>query len=152
MVDTARAVTASDYRAALAVAGEVWEEHLGPLFQEFDAFICPTVASPEIPAENWQKTLLDIDGRRVTDTDLAMTALFNMFGSCPVLAVPSGRTSAGLPTGIQIVGRPYHDTVPFRIATELERRRPWLDCAARRPPHAPSAANTDDTLRQRAAI
>ena len=74
-----------------------------------------------------------IDGRALTDTDMAMTVLFNMFSRCPVLAVPSGMTDAGLPTDIQIVGRPYDDAMTFRVARVLERARPWLDDASRRP-------------------
>ena len=62
-----------------------------------------------------------------------MTSLFNMFSRCPVLAVPSGMTDAGLPTGIQIVGRPCDDAMVFRIARALERERPWLDDPSRRP-------------------
>jgi len=53
-----------------------------------------------------------------------MTSLFNMFGRCPVLAVPSGMTTGGLPTSVQIVGRPYDDVTVFRVARALEVRRP----------------------------
>lgn len=134
LAQTAHSVSADDFRAAVRTAGAVWRDHFGPLMQQFDAFICPTVASPEVPAENWQQHRLDIDGHKLTDTDLAMTALFNMFDRCPVLAVPSGMTDAGLPTGLQIVGRPHDDPTVFRIGRALETRRPWLDCAERRPP------------------
>ncbi|MCH8884152.1 MAG: hypothetical protein IIA41_11740, partial [SAR324 cluster bacterium] len=105
---------------------------LGPILRDFDAFICPTVSCPEIPAANWQKDTIIVDGRSLTDTDMAMTVLFNMFSRCPVLAVPSGMTDAGLPTGLQIVGRPYDDAMTFRVARALERARPWLNDASRR--------------------
>ena len=115
------------------MAGRVWEDYLGPLFDAYDVLITPTVSSPEIPAENWQKTKLIVNGKSVTDTDMAMTALWNMFGHCPVLAIPSGKTDRGLPTGIQIIGRPYDDVTVFRIGTSLEHVRPWLDTGERRP-------------------
>ena len=115
------------------MAGETWRDRLGPIFRDFDAFICPTVSCPEVPAENWQKSELVINGHSLTDTDTAMTALFNMFSRCPVLAVPSGMSDNGLPTGMQIVGRPLDDPTVFRVAHALERQRPWLDDPARRP-------------------
>ena len=133
---TAQSFSADDYRRGIGLAGEIWRDRFGPLFRDYDAFICPTVSCPEVPAENWQQTEVVINGHSLTDTDTAMTALFNMFSRCPVLAVPSGMTDAGLPTGIQIVGRPLDDPTVFRIARALECQRPWLDTPARRPPLA----------------
>ena len=143
LAQTARGVSADDFRSAIRTAGTVWRDHLGPLMQRFDAFICPTVASPEVPAQNWQQHRVKINGRELTDTDLAMTALFNMFDRCPVLAVPSGMTDAGLPTGLQIVGRPHDDPTVFRIGRALEARRPWLDVPERRPPDPAGNALSD---------
>jgi amidase len=134
--ETALSFTADDYRRSLTLAGEIWDRHLGPLFRDHDAFVTPTVSCPEIPAEGWQKDTITVNGRALTDTDTSMTVLWNMFGRCPVLAVPSGLTDSRLPTGIQIVGRPEDDVTVFRIAAALETRRPWLDCAERRPPLA----------------
>ncbi len=133
LAETARSFSADDYRRSLMLAGAFWHDRLGPILRDFDVFICPTVSCPEIPAANWQKDAIIVDGRSLTDTDMAMTALFNMFSRCPVLAVPSGMTDAGLPTGLQIVGRPYDDAMAFRVARALERARPWLDDASRRP-------------------
>jgi len=50
-----------------------------------------------------------------------------------VLAVPSGITKAGLPCGLQIVGRPYDDMTVFRVGTALEKARPWLQTPESRP-------------------
>ena len=133
LVETARTYGADSYRRALSLPGEFWHDRLGPIFREFDVFVCPAVSCPEVPADNWQKQEIVVNGRRLTDSDTAMTALFNMFSRCPALAVPSGLTGAGLPTGLQIVGRPCDDIPVFRVARALERARPWLDVPARRP-------------------
>ena len=119
------AVTAADFHRAMTVAGRVWWEHLGPLFRKFDAFVCPTVATHEVAADMkpWDDSLR-INGKPVGASDWPMTALFNMFGRCPVLAVPSGMTTGGLPTSVQIAGRPYDDVTVFRVAGALEARRP----------------------------
>ena len=127
LYETASSVTEDDYRRSLTVAGELWNEHMGPLFKNYDALITPGVSCPEVPAENWQKDKILVNGKEITDTDTAMTALFNMFNRCPVLSVPAGMTDKGLPVGIQIVGRPYDDVTTFQIGQAIEDRRPWSD-------------------------
>ena len=63
-----------------------------------------------------------------------MTYPFNMLSRCPVLAVPSGLGDRGVPTGIQIVGRPYEDVRVFRAGAAYERvRRPGSTLEPRRP-------------------
>lgn len=49
-----------------------------------------------------------------------MTYPFNMLSRCPVRAVPSGRAANNVPTGIQIVGRPYDDLSVFQAAANYE--------------------------------
>jgi len=127
-------VSTRDFRNSVLGAGRIWRDHLGPLFETHDAFVCPTVAVADIPAElpSWED--YEADGIPVpADGSWVMTMLFNMFSRCPVLAVPSGSTASGMPSGIQIVGRPFDDITVFRIGATLERARPWLDWSQRRP-------------------
>lgn len=89
-----------------------------------DVLVCPTTAVPGIPADAGM------------DPDIysaAMTAPFNICNRCPVLNVPSGRSSWGLPTGVQIVGHPYEDASVFRVGKALEELRPWAFTAEHRP-------------------
>jgi amidase len=130
LYETASSVTEDDYRRSLTVAGELWNDHMGPLFKNYDALITPGVSCPEVPAENWQKDKIVVNDEEITDTDTAMTALFNMFNRCPVLSVPAGMTDNALPVGIQIVGRPYDDITTFQIGQAIEKHRPW---SSRRP-------------------
>ena len=130
LYENASAATADDFRRGLEVGGQVWRDHLGPLFEKYDALITPGVSCPEVSAEGWQKDILIVEGQEITDTDTAMTVLFNMFTRCPVLSVPSGMTDKGLPVGIQVVGRPCDDITTFRIGSAIEKHRPW---AHRRP-------------------
>ena len=103
------------------------------MFRDHDVFITPTVSCPDVPADGWQKDTITVNGKTLTDTDTAMTVLWNMFGRCPVLAVPSGMTRTGLPAGLQVIGRVEDDVTVFRVAAALEKRRPWLDRPERRP-------------------
>ena len=126
--------TADDFLDAMERAGEMYET-LGKLLQRYRALICPTLAVPAVKADH-DPTDPDfhVNGVKV-DAMLqwCLTYPFNMMSRCPVMSVPSGRASTGVPTGIQIVGRTYDDVSVFRAAAALERVRPWLDRPERRP-------------------
>lgn len=130
----AESVTPEETRSTLEAAGWAWRDHFGPLFQRFDAFMTPTLTCHDVPADNppWAQNIV-IGGSAYTDHDVVMTGLFNLYSRCPVLAVPSGFTDSGMPTSLQVAGRPFDDATPFRVAACLERERPWLDSTERRP-------------------
>ena len=71
------------------------------------------------------KAVRAIGGSCVCPIDKTIVTFpFNILSRCPVLAGPSGRASAGVPTGIQIVGSTYDDTTVFRVSAPLEQSRP----------------------------
>lgn len=102
-------------------------EKIGPVLDRYDALICPTSGVPALVAgEDYVDATLRPPGSWVDPiNDTIMTIAFNILSRCPVLAVPSGWASNGVPTGIQIVGRTYDDATVFRIGAALERVRPW---------------------------
>jgi amidase len=57
-------------------------------------------------------------------------AMFNGTGQ-PAAAVPWGLDGDGVPTSIQIVGRPFDEATLLSLGAQIERVRPW---AQRRPP------------------
>ena len=133
LCQTANSYPAEIYHQSILTAGKIWLEHLGPLFQHYDAFVMPTTAYTDIPATGWQKDTVNVNGKQYTDTDTTMAVIWNMYNRCPVMALPSGRASSGVPTGIQIIGRPHDDQTVFQIANAFEKEKPWLDCVERRP-------------------
>jgi amidase len=50
---------------------------------------------------------------------------------CPALNVPAGFSAAGLPTGIQLVGRPHDELGCLQLAHAYEQATGWV---ARHPP------------------
>jgi Asp-tRNA(Asn)/Glu-tRNA(Gln) amidotransferase A subunit family amidase len=127
-------VTAAQHHDCYVVGGEAWLE-FSKVFETYDAFICPTVATTRAGAEimPWDDDLI-IDGQKVSaDGAWVMTKLFNMFSRCPALAVPSGLGDNGVPTGIQIVADTFEDARVFQVALALEAVRPWYGDAALRP-------------------
>jgi aspartyl-tRNA(Asn)/glutamyl-tRNA(Gln) amidotransferase subunit A len=90
-------------------------------FRGYDAILMPTVAVPAIP-------LREVDEASPIPGYLTRPA--NYLGLCS-LAMPSGQ-SAGLPLGIQIVGKPYAERDVLRLgkafqdSTDFHRRAPDL--------------------------
>ena len=105
----------------LSLEGELYRP-LGALLHEFDALICPTMGTTGLIAGNdYVDTRFELNG--VTLPNYLMSALtppFNIASRCPVLAVPTGVASNGVPTGAQIVGRTYEDVTPFRVGLAYE--------------------------------
>jgi len=57
-------------------------------------------------------------------------ALFNVTGQ-PAAVVPWGFDGNGVPTSIQLVGRPFDEATLLSLSAQIEKARPW---AQRRPP------------------
>lgn len=106
----------------------------GPILEDCYAFICPTLGSHEIPADQMPLDEIVINGVSVDSMyGWPMCHPFNMLGRCPVLSVPSGIGGNGLPTGIQIVARHLDDARVFRVGKALQDAQPWLDTPESRP-------------------
>ena len=57
-------------------------------------------------------------------------AMFNVTGQ-PAAVVPWDLDGKGVPTSIQLVGRPFDEATLLSLAAQIEQARPW---AQRRPP------------------
>lgn len=111
-------------------------DHFGSVMSEHDLFLCPTMAVPAVRADqDIVEGGLVIDGERVDpEFGYSMTHQFNMLCYCSVISVPSGVSDTGVPTGIQIVGRPFDDGTVFRAALAYESARgPWYQTPDTRP-------------------
>ncbi len=92
----------------------------------FDALVMPTLTTSHIPADHDYTTdRTVVDGTEVSSlSGWILTPLFNLLYTMPVIAAPTGLTSQNVPTSMQIVGRPYDDLMPFRVAAAYERLAP----------------------------
>jgi amidase len=110
----------------VAYRAEMWRR-LGPILERNHVFLCPTLAVPAVPATlSPVAKEFRINGKPI-DPGLGwlMTYPFNALPTLPVASVPSGFARTGVPTGLQIVGRPYDDASVFRAAAAFETARPW---------------------------
>jgi Asp-tRNA(Asn)/Glu-tRNA(Gln) amidotransferase A subunit family amidase len=101
----------------------------------FDALVCPTLFATGLAVgQDYVDTPVVIDGTEVEFYLWACaTPLFNVLARRPVMAVPSGIASNGVPTGVQIVARPYDDATAFDIAAAIESVEHWWADPAWRP-------------------
>jgi aspartyl-tRNA(Asn)/glutamyl-tRNA(Gln) amidotransferase subunit A len=121
-------ITAKQYLAATARRHDFWTE-VQRFLARFDLLITPTVAVPAFPVA--RPAVTEIDGRPVSPLGwIPFCFPFNLTGQ-PAASVPAGFTAAGLPVGIQIVGRRFADRAVLAASAAFEAAQPW---AARRPP------------------
>ena len=100
-----------------------WWQHPRALFEKYDLLLTPTAACPAFGAN--AEGPGEIAGRPVDRYGwIPFTYPFNVTGQ-PAASVPCGFTRAGLPIGLQIVGRRYDDVSVLRAAAAFERARPW---------------------------
>ena len=100
---------------------------LAPILEDCNVLVCPSLAVPTVAAEHdCGAEDFSVNGKPVhAYLGWNLCYPFNMVSQCPVIAVPSGLTDAGLPTGIQIVGRTYDDLSVFQAAAAYEAANPW---------------------------
>jgi Asp-tRNA(Asn)/Glu-tRNA(Gln) amidotransferase A subunit family amidase len=106
------------------------EADAAALFADVDVVLTPTTAVPAFAAEGPPPT--EIAGRTVQP---AMATPFTMLANLcwnPACSVPAGRTTDGLPVGLQIMARRHADEVVLRLARIFEQTAPW-------PRHAPAS-------------
>ena len=121
----ARALTARDYVRAQQVRTRM-NDHFDHAFALCDVIATPTtgVTAP----------LIKRDARRRGESNLEVLSALMRFAFVsnltghPALSVPAGYDPAGLPIGLQLIGRPWEEHVLFRAGEAAEalvpRRRP----------------------------
>lgn len=107
-------VSGSDYVAAQQMRIEL-RRWLEQLFAELDVIVMPTTltAAPSYG---------DLDVRLSFLT--SMTSAWNLTG-LPALSVPIGFTAEGLPTSMQIVGRPFEEAAVLGVGHAYQQLTDW---------------------------
>jgi len=121
-------ITIDQYMDAARRRKELWTD-VQRFLARFDLLITPTVAVPPFPVA--RPSITEINGEPVSQLGwIAFTFPFNLTGQ-PAATVPVGMTAAGLPVGLQIVGRRFAERAVLAASAAFEAAQPW---AARRPP------------------
>lgn len=124
-------------RASRGIAG---------FFEAHDVLVTPTMSKPPqrigaLASRRWERIALRAFARAPTRRALEYlfaqiparsfdatgnTMLFNQTGQ-PAASVPLHWTAGGLPVGVQLAGRFGDEATLLRLASQLERARPWAD-------------------------
>jgi amidase len=130
MYENARANTTLDYLAAMARLEAVAREIVRAL-APFDVLLTPALAARPVKTGEIHGRGPDPWGNyRRSGAFTPYTAIVNVTG-LPAISVPLSLGEDGLPTAIQLVGRPFGEAGLLSLAAQLETAQPWAD---RRPP------------------
>ncbi len=130
LLDQGRFVLAADYLDAQR-ARRTFCRDFDAVFAQVDALVAPAIP---IPTARVGELEIEIQGR-LENVRLATTRnirALNLTG-LPVLSVPCGFHSDGLPIGLQIVGRKHDEAQVLRVGHAYEQATDWH---ARLPPMA----------------
>ena len=105
------------HRASTLTADEIerstfeWERFRGSMLRfmdSYDVIVCP--AAPHVAPEH----------RSLPPDDYVYTLPYSLTGY-PVAVVRAGTSAEGLPLGVQVVARPWHDHVAIAAASSIEQ-------------------------------
>lgn len=113
-LEIGRLIPAVDYLRAQRFRQRFCRE-VNYAIQDFDVLVLPTTLS----AAPRQDDIPDID-IPVIEAITRLTAPFNVTG-LPALALPAGFSRSGLPLGIQIVGKPFSESLIYQVANVCEQ-------------------------------
>jgi aspartyl-tRNA(Asn)/glutamyl-tRNA(Gln) amidotransferase subunit A len=96
-------------------------------FVDYDLVLTPTCSRPPLPAEARALDPITINNENAGDMRQSWVPYLNLFDLTghPAISIPCGFTGAGLPVGLQIVGRWYEDAAVLTAAATFEAARPW---------------------------
>src|SRR5215813_3377676 len=124
-------VSAYDYLQGSRLRARLTREFIAEIFSKVDVLVAPSIPEPA-PSLAHAKSGTTEDVVKRMGRFSRLTRPFNALG-LPVLSVPCGFSAAGLPIGIQLVGRPFDEATTLSLgqayeqATGWSERRPKLD-------------------------
>jgi amidase len=129
-VAQAERLTGADIGRALARQARMWDQSRR-FFEQYDYFVLPV--TQVAPFDVTVPYPAEIAGTRMTNyVDWMRSCWYITFMANPAMSVPAGFTAAGLPVGVQIVGRHRDDwsvlqlAHAFEQATQHGKRRPSI--------------------------
>ncbi len=110
-----------DYLRAVSQM-QVIARRIVSFFEDFDILVLPTCLHPAIPVGEYASLSPEETIKKIIHW-IAPCPPFNATGQ-PAIALPTGFDGAGLPVGVQLVGRPAAETTVLALAAQLEAAIP----------------------------
>jgi aspartyl-tRNA(Asn)/glutamyl-tRNA(Gln) amidotransferase subunit A len=113
-----------DYLDALR-ARRIIRREWAKVFEVIDVLVTPTTP---VTATKFGDVTADVPGgpKPLVRAYLDLTLPFNLTGY-PAISIPCGFSKAGLPIGMQIVGRPFTENTLLRVAHQYQQETDWHD-------------------------
>jgi len=102
---------------------EVVSRKANRVFDEVDVLLTPAIAHRP-PKVGILDNAGAVESMIRAMPAIAYAAIWNVAGN-PAAAVPCGVADDGLPTSVQLVGRPHEETTLLSLSAQLEAARPW---------------------------
>jgi amidase len=117
-------VTAMELQHASQVRSD-WYRALLKLFQSYDYLLLPSAqVFPFDAQEHWPR---EINGKKMDTYHRWMEVVIPAtMAGLPAISVPVGFGTAGLPMGMQVIGKPHADLAVLQIANAYEQAAPWV--------------------------
>lgn len=106
-------LSARQYLDALTEMGRT-KGQFAEALDAYDVLATPTIGTPAVPLDQVDQT----------STPAGFTRAVNLLERC-ALTVPNGFTGDGLPSGLQLIGRPYDEATVLRIGWAYEQATDW---------------------------
>jgi len=115
--------TAREFQHASQIRSD-WYRALVKLFQTYDCVLLPSAqVFPFDAQEHWPK---EINGKKMDTYHRWMEVVIPAtMAGVPSINVPVGFDAAGLPMGMQVIGKPHADLAVLQMAHAYERAVPW---------------------------
>ncbi|MFD1211404.1 amidase [Arthrobacter sp. GCM10027362] len=119
LLEVGQTILATDYIDALRVRRliqQAWKS----IYQNIRVLIAPATVAPAAPVGDPDFRWPDGSVEGVGDAYVRMAAPANLTG-LPAISVPCGFSNAGLPLGLQIIGRPFDESTVLSVARAYEK-------------------------------
>ena len=116
-------IPATRYLEGLALRGRILSDFVGRVFEKADVLFAP-VLPIQVPKLAQTEVGTPADVQRVIVALTRCTRNINYLG-LPALAVPCGFTANGMPTGFQLIGRPFAEATLFRAGHAYQDATDW---------------------------
>jgi amidase len=122
-VELGLALSGDEIRQSQDAQGQVFA-NASAFMQDYDLLICPATILPAYPVEErypgYSEGLEYSEYYRWLAICCAITTT-----TLPVITLPCGKTEAGLPIGLQLIGKPHGELQLFACASYLEQIFAW---------------------------
>jgi amidase len=130
LVALGRSLSAGQYLASVQGLQGITRQ-IARSFEDIDVLLTPTLGQPPVPLGTFDSPPDEPLAGLLRAADFVpFTPLFNVTGQ-PAVSLPLHWNDAGLPIGVQFVGRFGDEETILSLAGQLEQAAPW---AGRRPP------------------